>query len=241
MQQLPKPDIVIFDMDGTTVRHVNPKLLHLLERADDIMFRLGRFWYWLFRRGDKSTVVYNEAFAQEKAQRRPALVVHRMLHKVRRKPVEQIVQPCPGIYAVLNLLKSNNIPAGLVSNGLGKGYGHDVLERFGMEGLFKSKIFREDIQHTKPNPEAILLSLKNMNGGINESDVVWYIGDRHKDIRAARTAQSHVPCKVVPLAYGWHAALGMLEKSAAPDHILMSYYEMYEILTGLLNPKATAA
>lgn len=238
MQHLPKPDIVIFDMDGTTVRHVNPKLLHILERADDFMFRMGRFWHWLFRRGDKATIVYNEAMAEEKAHRRPALVVHRMLHKVRRKPVEQIVQPCPGIYAVLNLLKSNDIPAAIVSNGLGKGYGHDVLEKFGMANLFKSQIFREDIQHTKPNPEAILQSLKNLEGGSGEKDVVWYIGDRHKDIRAARSAQNHLACKVVPLAYGWHAALGMLEKSAAPDHILTSYFEMYEILSGLLAPKA---
>lgn len=236
MTPLPKPDIVIFDMDGTTVRHVNPKLLHILEWADDIMFRLGRFWGWVFRHGDKATVVY-KAHAEEKAQKRPALVVHRILHKVRRKPVEQIVQPCPGIYAVLNLLKSNNIPTGIVSNGLGKGYGHDVLEKFALNDLFHSKIFREDIVHTKPNPEAILKSVSSIDAAPETGDVVWYVGDRHKDIKAARAAQAHTPCKIVPLAYGWNAALGMLEKSAAPDHVLLSYYEMYEILLGLLHRK----
>ena len=56
---LEKPSIVIFDMDGTTVRHVNPKLLHLLEFTDDMIFKFHRFWGRLFRRGDKATI-YSE-------------------------------------------------------------------------------------------------------------------------------------------------------------------------------------
>lgn len=231
---LQKPTIVIFDMDGTTVRHVNPKLLHLLELADDILFRFHRFWGRLFRRGDKATI-YRAIDARVdtyKARKKPKLIVHRAMHKVRRKPVEQIVEPCPGIYAVLDLLKSCRIPAGLVSNGLGKGYGHEILQTFGLEGFYKSVIFRENLKHSKPNPEAILLSLGQM-GPLSSDDVIWYIGDRPKDIAAARTAQKHTPARIVPIAYGLNAAM------AAPDQVIMSYYDMYEMLSELFGTQAT--
>lgn len=237
---LQKPDIVIFDMDGTTVRHVNPKLLHILEWMDDIAFKSSRFWGCLFRRGDKATIY--RAIDDYKARKKPKLIVHRVMHKVRRKPVEQIVEPCPGIQAVLDLLKTNAIPAAIVSNGLGKGYGHEILEKFGLEDSFQSKTFREDITHSKPNPEAILLALKNLNMTPAADDVVWYIGDRAKDIHAARAAQKHVKCKISPIAYGVNAAISVLEGTAGPDHVLMSYYDMYEILSELLaGPKTITA
>ncbi len=235
---LQKPTIVIFDMDGTTVRHVNPKLLHLLERADDVMFKLHRVWGKLFRKGDKATIYQVlDSYAKRK---RPKLIVHRVLHKVRRKPVEQIVQPCPGIYAVLDLLKSHGVPTGLVSNGLGKGYGHEILETFDLEKFFRTTIFREDISHSKPNPECILLTLDRMGANVKDTDVVWYIGDRHKDVIAARAAQGHIKGKIVAIAYGLSAATAMFQKGHGPDHILMSYYEMYEILSGLLGETAPA-
>ncbi len=238
---LPRPTIVIFDMDGTTVRHVNPKLLHALEWLDDILFKIHRLWGMLLRRGDKATVykAIDAKIDSYKARKKPRLIVHRALHKVRRKSVEQIVEPCPGIYAVLDMLRANAIPAGIVSNGLGKGYGHEVLSTFGLEDFFQSKIFREDITHSKPNPEAILLALDKMGAPVGANDVIWYIGDRHKDIRAARAAQGHVQCKIIPIAYGFGAALGMLEKNAAPDYTMMSWYEMYEMLCDLLLTPTT--
>jgi phosphoglycolate phosphatase len=230
---LPRPTIVIFDMDGTTVRHVNPKLLHLLERLDDIIFKFYRFWGRVLRQGDKATIY--KTFNKYKERKVPKLIVHRTIHRFRRKPVEQIVEPCPGIYAVLDLLQLHEIPTGLVSNGLGKGYGHDILDKFDLEKYYRTTIFREDITHSKPNPECIYLTLENMNIKATADDVIWYIGDRHKDIIAARTAEKNLPARVVPIAYGINAAIAVLEKAVGPDHILMSYYEMYAILDNLLK------
>lgn len=233
---LPKPTIVIFDMDGTTVRHVNPKLLHLLERADDVIFKLHRLWGRLLRKGDKATIY--EAIDTYKQRKVPKLLVHRVLHKVRRKEVDQIVEPCPGIYAVLDLLNAQGIPVSLVSNGLGKGYGHEILEKFDLEKFYRTTMFREDITHSKPNPECILLTLERMKANVTEKDVIWYIGDRPKDIIAAREAQKHLPAKVVAIAYGLNAVMSVIEKGVGPDHVLMSYYEMYEMLAGTVLPVA---
>jgi phosphoglycolate phosphatase len=228
---LPRPDIVIFDMDGTTVRHVNPRLLHLLEILDDCIFKFHRFWGRVFRKGDKATIYETTDY---EGRKKPKLIVHRALHKVRRKPVEQIVEPCPGIYAVLSLLERNNIPVALISNGLGKGYGHDILEKFDLARYYKSSLFREDIRHSKPNPEAILKSMKNMGFEGKKNSVVWMIGDRHKDITAAVEARKHTDANVVPIAYGINAALAVIEKHIGRDHIMTSYYEMYEVLNRLL-------
>lgn len=225
---LQKPTIVLFDMDGTVVRHVNPRLLGVLEWLDDMVFRLGKF----FRRGE-----INAPLAED-LKKKPRLLVHRALHKIRRKPVEQIVQPCPGIYAVLGLLQAHGVPMGVVSNGLGKGYGHDILKKFSLEGFFTSQIFREDIQRSKPHPDPLFRALKGIRDeDLSADDVVWYIGDRHKDVLAAVAAHEHVDGKVLPFCYGLHGAVAVLEKGFSPDHIIMSYHDFAESVEEIFADK----
>ncbi len=231
---LPRPTVVIFDMDGTTVRHVNPRLLHVLERLDDISFLWVRFTDWVFRRRAKGAM-FLDIDAQETAKKRPKLLVHRAIHKIRRKEVEQIVEPCPGIYSVLNLLKSHGIPMALASNGLGKGYGHDILEKFHLIPYFRATIFREDITNAKPHPEPILLVLQRMNLTLKQDDVIWYIGDRHKDVIAALAARQHLPCLIVPIACGINAAVAVLKNQIGQDHIIMSFHDMYARLRDILG------
>ena len=100
---------------------------------------------------------------------------------MRRKEVEEVVEPCPGIYQVLNLLKDKKIPMALASNGLGKGYGHDIIQKFGLEDYFQITIFREDVRKSKPNPEGLIKALDGMDITLKPDDIVWHIGDRHKD------------------------------------------------------------
>lgn len=225
---LPAPTIVIFDMDGTTVRHINIYLLHVLEKLDDIGYTISRAWNWLLRRDYKTPII--EKDDEFLARKKPRLFVHRAMHHLRRKEVDQIVEPCPGIYRVLEYLKRKKIPMALASNGLGKGYGHDVLETFDMNKYFTATIFREDITKSKPNPEPLLKCISEMNIKLKKKDVIWYIGDRRKDILAALAATEHVPCQIVPIAYGLNAATAVLEKQLTPDHIIMSYADMYDVM-----------
>jgi len=235
---LKAPTIVIFDMDGTTVRHINPRLLHALERVDDFAYRCGRLWAWLRRKDRKSKELHEILSARRK--RNPQLVVHRLMHKIRRKPVEQIVEPCPGVVDALETLKARGIPMALVSNGLGKGYGHDILAKFDLEKYFSATIFREDIRHSKPNPEPLLLALRQMGVKLRAEDVVWFIGDRHKDVTAAVETARHTPCPVEPIAYGLNAAVAIIDKGLNPDHIIMSYEDMNARLKAMLKkPRST--
>ena len=237
---LKKPTIIIFDMDGTAVRHINPRLLHVLEWLDSLSYKTAKLFNWIFKQKGRGRMV--PEWHNSKKHKRPRLLVHRAIHRVRRKPVEQIVEPSPGLYDVLELLEHNNIPLGLVSNGLGKGYGHDVLQKFALDHFFKAKVFREDIVNSKPNPEPILKALDLMNLPVSNKDVIWYIGDRRKDVTAALAAAAHTPAKIQPIAVALNAAAAIIEKNIGTDHIIMSFHDMYDQLKPMFentaeNPK----
>ena len=229
---LQKPTIVIFDMDGTAVRHINPRLLHVLEFLDNICYKSSKIFKWIFKSKAQGRIVpeWHDPEWSNTKKKKPRLLVHRAIHKVRRKPVEQIVQPCPGLYDVLDFLQDQNIPMALVSNGLGKGYGDDIVQKFDLEGYFKTTVFREDISNSKPHPEPILLALKQMKIEPKENDVVWYIGDRRKDVIAALAASDIIAGTTVPIAVAFNAAVAILEKGLSPDNIIMSFHDMFDQL-----------
>jgi len=230
---LQRPDIVIFDMDGTTVRHLNPRLLGLMEFLDDTSFKISRLWKWLFERKAKGPILLPCPDTPIKPPK--SILVHKAIHKLRRKDVDLLVEPCPGIYSVIAMLKKENIPMAIVSNGLGKGYGEDIIEKFGLGDFFPITIFREDIKNSKPHPESLLLALSKL--GINETSTqtIWYIGDRHKDVIAASRANDNIKADIIPIAYTMHAALAIIEKGYSPDQILLSYYDIYDALNALLS------
>lgn len=214
---LQRPTLVLFDMDGTTVRHINPRLLGLLEFLDDTAFKIGK----LFAK-DKGGAAYTDEAAPKNS---PSLLVHRAMHHLRRREVDQIVQPCPGIYSLLNIIKAHDVPIGIVSNGLGKGYGYDILEKFYLAPFYETSIFREDFKKSKPHPDPILRALKDMKDPLTKKDVVWYIGDRHKDVTAALAADKVVDATIIPFAYGLNASVAILEKGLSPEQIIMNYHD----------------
>ncbi len=228
---LPRPTIVIFDMDGTMVRHLNPRLLHLLEIADDAAYRVRTFFGALGAR-----LHIARPLRTRRATRKPRLIVHRVLHKLRRKPVEQIVEPCPGIIDLLELFQIHHIPVGLISNGLGAGYGHEILQKFGLDPLLATAVFREDTQKSKPDPEPIMTALSRIKPDLGTGDVIWYVGDRAKDVAAALSASPRVPARVVPVGYGYHAALALFERDLGPDHLVLSYEDWYPMVEDILGP-----
>lgn len=227
---LPRPTIVILDMDGTTVRHLNPRLLHALEIADDALYRTRRFFSRI-----GTALNFTRPFRTRRATRKPRLLVHRALHKLRRKSVDQIVEPCPGIIDLLELFKAHHIPVGLVSNGLGRGYGHDILEKFDLIPLLSASIFREDTRKSKPDPEPIVAVLSQIKPTLSTDDVVWYIGDRAKDVATALAGAAHIPARIVPVGYGYYAALAVFERNLGPDHLVWSYEDWYPIVEDVLQ------
>lgn len=226
---LQRPTIVLFDMDGTTVRHLNPALLGVLEALDDSAHKVARFSSRVFKRKIKAPPLVGF-----QGTKRKKLLVHRAIHKIRRKEVDEIVEPCPGIYDILDLLREHNIPVGLISNGLGKGYGYDILQKFDLEKYYNVTVFREDIRRSKPYPDPLLQALDALPRKPDQSDVVWYFGDRRKDIVAAVAAREYLPCAVVPFGYNLSAAMAVLEHNLGVDNIIMAWPDLEPKLRALL-------
>ena len=230
---LPKPSVVIFDMDGTTVRHLNPKLLGFMEWLDDTVYKVSRLWTWIFERKGKGPLQLTQPEQPVKPPK--SIIVHKAIHKLRKKPVELLVEPCPGVMTVLEFLKQQDIPLALVSNGLGKGYGQDIVQKFGLDKYFGVTIFREDIRKSKPNPEPIILALSKLKDNYDDGDLIWYIGDRQKDVKAALRADDQLECRVIPIAYGLNAAVAGIKHHLPPEHVIMSYFVMLDALKKLFK------
>lgn len=237
------PTIVILDMDGTTVRHLSPAVLALAEKYDDLSYTISKFFDWIFRRQAKGPMIPAKEKAELERRRRPRLLVHKTIHWLRRnKEVDQMVEPCPGIYEFLELLKEKEIPAAMVSNGLGRGYGHDILKKFDLNKFFYVKLFRENIKKSKPHPDSILKAVQKLEEKLErvfgEDDVIWYIGDRRKDVLAAMAAQSKLPCTIQPIGYAVNSAAAIIEKGLPPAHIMVDYHVIARTVLGLLNAQS---
>ena len=132
---------------------------------------------------------------------------------------------------MLELLRARGVRMGIISNGLGKGYGHDILRTFDLDRYYQVALFREDIARPKPAPDAILQALAGFE--LKPADVVWYFGDRNKDIAAALAAREALPCPLEPFAYNLKAVLAVLEAGLGTDHIVMAWPELVRRLLAL--------
>jgi len=223
---LKPPTIVLFDLDGTLVHHVNPRVLQTLEFLDDCSHRAARLVarFRLMRR--------HAAAAPCKA---PKLLVHRAIHRVRRKSVEEMLLPCETLRSVLERLRANGVLLGVVSNGLGRGYGHDVLEAFDLKKYFSACIFREDVSRGKPWPDSILAALKGLGRDLRARDVIWYIGDQRKDVDAAMAASVSLARPIVPVALGPRAALRAMDGDCLNLQIAWSAHELERVFADIFE------
>ncbi|MCP8882446.1 HAD family hydrolase [Devosia sp. XJ19-1] len=217
---------MLFDLDGTLVHHVNPRVLQMLEFLDDCSHRGGRL-VARFRLARRGRTVQKPA---------PKLLVHKAIHKVRRKSVEQMLVPCETMRGVLERLRSEGVAMGVVSNGLGRGYGHDVLEAFDLKKYFSTAVFREDVARGKPWPDSLLAALDGIGRELRRNDVIWYIGDQRKDIGAAVAASQAIGHAVRPIALGARAALGAVEARLAPAQIMWSALDFERTVAAAFEP-----
>lgn len=223
---LTAPTIVLFDLDGTLVHHVNPRVLQTLEFLDDCSHRVIRLVarFRLMRRQCVGA-----------PRRTPKLFVHRVIHRVRRKSVEEMLVPCETMRSVLERLRANGVILAVVSNGLGRGYGHDVLEAFDLKKYFSACVFREDVSRGKPWPDSIMAALGGLGRDVRSRDVIWYVGDQRKDIDAAMAASVNLPRAITPVALGPRAALRAVDGDCPNLQIAWSAHELDRVTADLFE------
>ncbi len=209
------------------MHHVNPRVLQMLEFLDDCSHRGGRL-VARFRLARRS---------RNTAKPVPKLLVHKAIHKVRRKTVDQMLVPCETMRDVLDRLRREGVAMGVVSNGLGQGYGHDVLEAFDLKKYFRTAVFREDVARGKPWPDSILLALNGIGRELRRSDVIWYIGDQRKDIGAAQAASQITGHVIRPYALGARATLGAVEARLSPAQMMWTAADFERTVAAAFAPE----
>lgn len=211
------------------MHHVNPRVLQMLEFLDDCSHKGGRL-VARFRLARRS---------RTGAKGAPKLLVHKAIHRVRRKSVDQMLEPCQTMRRVLERLRAEGVALGVVSNGLGRGYGHDVLDTFDLRRFFRAAVFREDVARGKPWPDSILAALNGLGRELRPSDVIWYIGDQRKDIAAALAASQQVGHPIRPFALGARAALGAVEARLTPAQLMWTATDFERAIAAVFEPSET--
>lgn len=189
---LPKPTALLFDLDGTLMRHKSEKLIASLERYDTILHILTKPFQSPGRR------MPHEMDLTVNVQSNPYM--HRLIHMIRQSRgihVEDVVEPEVGVKDLLDFAMRHAIKMGVTSNAYGRLYGHPVLKHYGFAKYFDSTVFRENTKRGKPHAEPVLRSVKSLGLDEGQEQHIWFIGDQAKDIKAVMQARDKLPAN-------WH-------------------------------------
>lgn len=204
-----KPTACIFDLDGTLVQHSSQKLIEALERYDSFSYILtypftaeARRSY-MGKKNDKAGGRTKRTDIAKQVKSNP--IMHRAMHAYRHWrgiEVGEFLEPAKSVFTLLSFFQEHNVKMAVASNAYGLKYGYEALNKFGMTQYMELALFRENCRRTKPDPEPILRTIDAMSLG-DGPQVIWYIGDQAKDMRAVLKADSELgdDYTLVPLAF----------------------------------------
>lgn len=98
--------------------------------------------------------------------------------------IGQYAKPYPGIVELLTELQTKGIHWGIATN-KPRAYTEPLLGALAFKPAPLSVTCPDDVTHSKPHPEALMLNLKQMDCAPHEA---VYIGDHLRDIQAGRGA-----------------------------------------------------
>ncbi|KZZ78092.1 hypothetical protein A3767_18835, partial [Oleiphilus sp. HI0133] len=101
----------------------------------------------------------------------------------------------PEMTEILNILDSNQIPWGIVTN-KPRLYTELILERSSLNLNCKVLVCADDLSNAKPDPEGILLASRELD--LNAQDIL-YVGDHERDIIAGKRAG----CRTAAVTFGY--------------------------------------
>lgn len=90
----------------------------------------------------------------------------------------------PGAVQALDNLRRAGVPAGIVTSGSRTRVEPEVAA-LGLDGMFATRVFCEDCERRKPDPEPLRLALGRL--GIAPAEAA-YVGDSPEDVEMARAA-----------------------------------------------------
>lgn len=135
-----------------------------------------------------------------------------------------------GMYPLLEMLESNDIPWGIVTN-KPRSLTELLLAELNLTERCAVLVCPEDVKHTKPDPEPMYLAAKQLN---IPSEKIIYVGDHPRDIDAGRAANMYT----ILAAYGYLPPDSVQDLDAwQADAIVQNVTELHIRLGQLLQLK----
>lgn len=147
--------------------------------------------------------------------------LHKRLLEIYSQQLAVATRPFPGIPETLDFLAERNLPWGVVTNKPHL-YTQPIMAALDLQPAPLSIVCPEDVTHTKPHPEPLLLACEQMGCS---PDQVIYVGDHQRDIDCGKAAGS----LTVAAAYGY------LDEGCDPtdwqaDHLIHSAHDLLGIV-----------
>lgn len=98
------------------------------------------------------------------------------------------LQPMPGLYELLDLIESRNLPKGVATSSP-RDYLEDIFNRFELTSRFPIRLTAESVTHGKPNPEIYLKAAEQL--GVQPENML-VLEDSGTGTRAAAAAGAFI-------------------------------------------------
>jgi phosphoglycolate phosphatase len=220
---LPRPEMVLVDLDGTMVDSV-PDLAFCVDYTMKILGRPPRgeikVREWVgngVARLIERALVGNldgEPDPQLFARAEPIFADCYSNHNARRSQVY------PGVREGLDWLASQGFKLGCVTNKAAR-YTLPLLRRLGLHDYFGIVVSGDTLKATKPDPAPLLHVASHF--GVSPTRSLM-LGDSISDVKAARAAGFSIVC----VSYGYNHGLDI--RDAEPDIVIDSFKELPTIL-----------
>jgi phosphoglycolate phosphatase-like HAD superfamily hydrolase len=209
---LSRPHKIIFDLDGTLTT-ISERAARISSVSDKWNLPVSSTTHWLMR---KANQIYNNIGIQS-----------RFIEAARQDMLDLLCAEKKDMFVVLQTAFDRDISCSLLSNGPRK-WGENTLNRLQIRAYFDHVLFREDVPHLKPAPDALLSLLGKSNAKDNET--IWVVGDRTADVYLALNANAASDCNVVPVALkGTKAAntiIALRDKFNVTGHVFDTPHDM---------------
>ena len=221
--KLPRPEMVLIDVDGTLVDSV-PDLAYCV---DAMMSELGmpergekRVRHWVgngVERLVKRALVNQLDGEPDEALFSKALPVFEALYRENTSKRSRLYQ---GVKEALDFLKTTGVRLGCVTNKASQ-FTLPLLQDLGVHDYFEIIICGDMVERKKPDPMPLLQAAEQLE---TEAKASMMLGDSMSDVNAARAAGFQIVC----MSYGYNHGEDIQDYD--PDAVIDSMTEIKDIV-----------
>ena len=208
---------VLFDLDGTIINTADVIIGSWQHTYRKLSGKEGDRNIIVKTMGEPLAVSLKNAFPHVPVEE--SLEIYRSFH---RNSFKDTIDIFPGMKDLIEELKDRKYSLSVVTSRM-RGTTEEALEKYGIKDLFDYIVTCDDTDKHKPDPEPILVALRKLSKGPDESIMV---GDSIFDILCARNA------KVKSALVGWTITMTEEEalKGDAPDYIIKKPEDLLRVI-----------